>query len=462
LVFFDDILVYSSSWTAHLQHLCAVLEVLRAHDIHVKQSKCSFATETVAYLGHVISADGVAVDCDKVEAVSSWPQPRSAHGLRGFLGLAGYYRRFIKDFGTIAGPLTQLLKKYAFLWSDVTSVAFDALKQALTAAPVLHLPYFTKDFVVDCHASGLGFGAVLHQGDGPIAYFSRQFAPRRLKITAYEWELIGLVQAVRHWHPYLWGRPFVVRTDHYSLKFMLDQRLSTIPQHNWINKLFGYDFRVEYRPGRLNTAADALFRRDGEESISALSAPSFQFYDDIRREIEETAALTALRDAITKGEHGDQWSVTYGLIRHSGKVFIPPSSSHLQTALHMAHTAGHEGSQKTLQRLRADFYVERDRQLVCDFVKACTTCQRNKIENLQPASLLQPLPVPSRIWADISMDFVEALPKVHGKSVILTVVDRFSKYAHFIPLPSVHGVLGCARVLHGHRPSAQVSRVHRQ
>jgi hypothetical protein len=183
LVFFDDILVYSSSWTEHLQHLRVVLEVLRAHDLHVKQSKCSFATETVAYLGHVISADGVAMD--HMRAVSSWPQPRSARGLRGFLGLAGYYRRFIKDFGTIAGPLTQLLKKDAFLWSDVTSVSFDALKQALTAAPVLHLPYFTKDFVVDCHASGLGFGAVLHQGDGPIAYFSRQFAPRRLKIAAY-------------------------------------------------------------------------------------------------------------------------------------------------------------------------------------------------------------------------------------------------------------------------------------
>jgi hypothetical protein len=347
LVFFDDILVYSSSWTEHLQHLRVVLEVLRAHDLHVKQSKCSFATETVAYLGHVISADGVAMD--HMRAVSSWPQPRSARGLRGFLGLAGYYRRFIKDFGTIAGPLTQLLKKDAFLWSDAASTAFDALKQALTAAPVLHLPHFTRDFVVDCDASGSGFGAVLHQGDGPIAYFSRQFAPRHLKIAAYERELIGLVQAVRHWRPYLWGRPFVVRTDHYSLKFMLDQHLSTIPQHNWISKLFGYDFRVEYHPGRLNTVADALSKMHGNESISALSAPSFQFYDDIRREIEEIAALTALHDAIAKGEHGDQWSVTDGLIRHSGKVFFPSSSSHLQTALHMAHTAGHEGIQKTLQ-----------------------------------------------------------------------------------------------------------------
>jgi hypothetical protein len=208
LVFFDDILVYSSSWTEHLQHLRAILEVLRSHHLHVKQSKCSFATPSVAYLGHVISSDGVAMDNDKVEAVASWPQPRSARGLRGFLGLVGYYRRFINDFGAIAAPLTQLLKKDAFLWSEAAATAFAALKQALTEAPVLHLPDFSQDFMVDCNASGTGFGAVLHQGDGPIAYFSRQFAPRHLKIAAYERELIGLVQAVRHWRPYLWGRPF--------------------------------------------------------------------------------------------------------------------------------------------------------------------------------------------------------------------------------------------------------------
>lgn len=184
------------------------------------------------------------MDDTKVQAVAEWPQPRSARGLRGFLGLAGYYRRFINNFGAIAAPLTQLLKKDAFHWTDTTTAAFNALKVALTAAPVLHLPDFRQLFTVDCDASVTGFGVVLHQGQGPIAYFSRQFAPRHMQIAAYERELIGLVQAVRHWRPYLWGRTFVVRTDHYALKFMLDQRLSTIPQHQWISKLFGYDFKV--------------------------------------------------------------------------------------------------------------------------------------------------------------------------------------------------------------------------
>jgi hypothetical protein len=147
---------------------------------------------------HVISSEGVAMDNDKVEAVASWPQPRSAHSLHGFLGLAGYYRRFIKDFGAIAAPLTQLLKKDVFLWSEAAATAFAALKQVLTEVPVLHLPDFSQEFMVDCDASGTGFGVLLHQGDGPIAYFSRQFAPCHLKIATYERELIGLVQAVRH------------------------------------------------------------------------------------------------------------------------------------------------------------------------------------------------------------------------------------------------------------------------
>lgn len=133
-----------------------------------------------------------------------------------------------------------------------------------TEAPVIQLPDFTRDFVVECDASGSGFGAVLHQGQGPIAFFSCQFAPRHMKVAAYERELIGLVQAVRHWRPYLWGRSFVVRTDHFALKFMLDQRLSTIPQHQWVSKLFGYDFKIEYKPGNFNVVADALSRRDSD------------------------------------------------------------------------------------------------------------------------------------------------------------------------------------------------------
>jgi len=138
----------------------------------------------------------------------------------------------------VAAPLTKLLRKEGFRWTDEATAAFAALKEALSTAPVLHLPDFTKAFMVDCDASGTGFGAVLHQGAGPLAFFSKPFATRHLKVATYERELIGLVQVVRHWRPYLWGRQFIMRTDHYALKYMLDQRLSTVPQHQWINKLF--------------------------------------------------------------------------------------------------------------------------------------------------------------------------------------------------------------------------------
>ena len=159
------------------------------------------------------------------------------------------------------------------------------------------MPDFDKQFMVDCDASGAGFGAVLHQDAGPLAFFSRPFVACHLKLAAYERELIGLVQAVCHWRPYLWGRHFLVRTNHYSLKFLLDQRLSTVPQHQWISKLFGFDFAVEYRPGRLNIVADALSRRGMEEGTTpvpaahALSGPTFAPFDVIRR------ATTAAADA---------------------------------------------------------------------------------------------------------------------------------------------------------------------
>lgn len=265
---------------------------------------------------------------------------------------------------------------------EAATLAFETLKKALSTAPVLHLPDFTRPFIVDCDASGTGFGGVLHQGEGPLAFFSRPFAARHLKVAAYERELIGLVQAVRHWRPYLWGWCFVIRTNHYAFKYMLDQRLSTVPQHQWISKLFGFDFTVEYRPGRLNTVADALSRRDEEPLVTephlaAISVPSFGLYNDLRTELNTVDELRHLRDSVTT-ERGPEWHVNDGLIVHGSKVFVPSASMHLPAVLQLAHMAAHEGIQKTLQRLRRDFIVDHDRAVVRDFVRTCPTCQRNK------------------------------------------------------------------------------------
>jgi hypothetical protein len=225
LVFFDDILIFSSTWAQHLQHVKQDLQVLREHKLVLKRSKCSFSEESVSYLGHVISSAGVAMDLTKIEAVANWPRPKTLRALQGFLGLSRYYRKFIAGYGEVAKPLTALLKKEAFKWCDEAESVFVQLKQALMTTPLLHMPDFSKQFVLDCDASGADFGVVLHQGDGAIAFFSRAVALHHQKLLAYERELIGLVKVVRHWRPYLWGRAFTVRTNHYSLKFILDQHV---------------------------------------------------------------------------------------------------------------------------------------------------------------------------------------------------------------------------------------------
>jgi hypothetical protein len=181
LVFFDDILIYNSSWAEHLQHVAIIFNELRAHPLHLKHSKCSFSTTSVAYLGHVISAEGVAMDADKVAAIATWPPPQSPRAPRGFLGLTGYYRKYIRDFGLISAPLTRLLRRDAFAWDAEANEAFQALQRALTTGPVLQIPDFDSPFVVDCDASGIGFGAVLHQGERPLAFSA---GPSPLAITS--------------------------------------------------------------------------------------------------------------------------------------------------------------------------------------------------------------------------------------------------------------------------------------
>jgi hypothetical protein len=232
---------------------------------------------------------------------------------------------------------------------------------------------FSKPFVVDCDASGVGFGAVLHQTAGPLAYFSNPFAARHLKLAAYERELIGLLQAMRHWRPYLWGRHFRVRTDHYSLKFLLDQRLSTVPQHQWISKLFGFDFSVEVAlPSAVEAGAD----------LYVLSDPSFALLDAIRAATVTTAEGQQRLQHLQDGELAASWCLSDGLLLHGSRVFVPNHGDLRDQVIRLAHSAGHEGIQKTLHRLRADFYIPRDRALVQDWVRSCATCQRNKTETL--------------------------------------------------------------------------------
>jgi hypothetical protein len=337
--------------------------------------------------------------------------------------------RLIQNYGTIVMPLTVLLFKEGFRWNPEDESAFWALQHALTSMPVLQLLDFSRDFTVECDGSSSGVGDVLHRGTGLIAFFSWQLMPGNSKL------------------PYLWARLFMIKMDHFSLKYLLDRRLATIPEHQWVSKLIDLDFRVEFHSRVSNMVADTLSHRMTEDSAMAmaLSAPCFQLFNDLQAEFTASVELYAMMEEVRTGHKGEHWRVGDGLILIHNKVYGPSSSLALPLLLVSAHGHDHEGTEKTLHHVHPDFFIPDARGAVRDFVRSCITCQRNKTKHLHLAGLLQPLEVPTTVWADVAMDFVERLPQVNGKSVILAVIDRFSKYCHFLPLRHPYTTTSVAR-----------------
>jgi hypothetical protein len=240
VVFIDDILIYSKSYDEHVQNVHMVFDLLREHQFKVRLSKCSFAQQQLKYIGHIISAEGVGTDPEKIKDVQDWPVPTTVKEVRGFLGLAGYYRRFVKNFGIIAKPLTELLKKgKVFAWTSAAEQSFQALKSALVSAPVLALPDFNKTFVVETDASDKGIGAVLQQEGHPIAYISRALGLKNQGLSTYEKESLAILMVVDHWRTYLQPAEFIIQTDQKSLIHLDDQRLNSYWQQKAMTKLLG-------------------------------------------------------------------------------------------------------------------------------------------------------------------------------------------------------------------------------
>ncbi|MCH79728.1 Ty3/gypsy retrotransposon protein, partial [Trifolium medium] len=439
LVFFDDILIYSKDWDSHIKHLKEVLNLLSVHNLVANRKKCSFAQRSVEYLGHLISGGGVAVDPNKVVSVVQWPQPRNVKGVRGFLGLTGYYRKFIKDYGKIAKPLTELTKKEGFKWNEGAQLAFEVLKTKLTTAPVLALPDFSKSFVIECDASGIGLGAILMQDKKPIAYFSKALGVKNLTKSAYEKELMAVVLAIQHWRPYLLGRKFVVSTDQKSLKQLMQQKIVTAEQQNWAAKLMGYDFDIVYKQGKLNKGADALSRIHEAAELTALqSITHWAQLEQIKEEVSEDEKLQKIIADLQKDPLSCPGYVyKQGVLFYEDRMVISRTSKLIPILLdefHATSQGGHSGFYKTYRRIAANIYWIGMKNAVQEYVRQCDVCQRQKYIATSPGGLLQPLPIPENIWEDISMDFITGLPKSKQFEAILVVVDRLSKYSHFIPL----------------------------
>jgi hypothetical protein len=240
LVFFDDILIYSSTFADHLNHIRLMFELLGKDQWKLKLSKCPFAQRQISYLGHTISEAGVGTDPAKVNAIQQWPVPANIKELRGFLGLARYYRKFVRHFGIIVKPLTNLLKKHVlFVWRPEHDVAFQTLKQALCQAPVLALPNFQKPFCIETDASDLGIGAILMQEGHPIAYLSKALGPKSRGLSTYEKEYMTILIVVQAWRAYLQFQEFVILTDQRSLTQLAEQQLHTQWQQKVFTKLLG-------------------------------------------------------------------------------------------------------------------------------------------------------------------------------------------------------------------------------
>ena len=272
VVFVDDILIYSQSEWEHEYHLRIVLQLLRDHPLYEKFSKCEFWLAKVRFLEHVVSASGVSVDPKKVEAVMSWERPKSVFEIRSFLGLAGYYGRFIEDFSRIATPMTRLTRKEVkFEWDDRYEEAFQELKRRLTSAPILIVPNRGQGYTVYCDASRSGLGCVLMQSGRVVAYGSRQLKNHEQNYPTHYIELAAVVFALKIWRQYLYGEEFEVYSDHKSLKYIFTQRDLNMRQRRWMEFLEDYDFTLHYHPGKANVVADALSQKSRRALASVAS-----------------------------------------------------------------------------------------------------------------------------------------------------------------------------------------------
>lgn len=266
VVFLDDILIYSRNIEEHLEHLRIVLEILRKERWYANKSKCCWAVTEVEYLGFKVGKGEIKPMQDKIQKIKDWLQPNNKHEIQCFLGLANYYRKFIKGFAQLAAPLTDLLKQgNKFTWNDKCNSSFIKIKQALTTEPVLSLPNPDKPFFITTDASDVAVGAILEQEDKqkrrhPVAYESRKLKEAEQKYPVHERELLAVIHALQVWRVYVYGNHVTIYTDHQPLKWIQTQPHLSPRQARWMEILEEYNYTINYRPGKENTGADALSR----------------------------------------------------------------------------------------------------------------------------------------------------------------------------------------------------------
>lgn len=480
VIYVDDLLIYSPNEEQHEKDLTEVLSRLRKLKLHCKLKKCKLFRDTVNFLGFELRPDGLAVEQDKIQTILAWPVPKNASELRSLIGLATFYRRFIRNFSGICAVLFALLKKdVQFVWTDEHQKALDTLKHAMSTAPVLATPKPGLPFVVTTDASDFAIGAVLSQEDPeskvahPICFMSKKLSDAERRWPTHEQELFAVVHALQTWKHYLWGAQFKVYTDHRSLLYLYTQPKNSARQVRWIELLADFDVgnKLYYQEGKSNVVADALSRRPDLKPEK--TAPrDVEARAKLRRMIEqllpnlndeqlqnEVNAITSvdassLLDTIRAAYHVDpvlggdapaeararelkKLTSRDGLFWKEERIFVPDDRQVKTLLLHEAHDAqhaGHLGVDKTVRLLARRYVWPRMHKDVESYVSSCVKCQQNKSSNTLPQGFLQPLDVPHECWHTCTMDLITALPRTRqGKDAIIVVVDKFSKLTHVWP-----------------------------
>nr|CAE02079.2 OSJNBa0074B10.7 [Oryza sativa Japonica Group] len=411
VVFIDDILVNSQSEEDHQQHLRLVLGMLREHQLYAKLSKCEFRLSEVKFLGHVISAKGVAVDTETVTAVTDWKQPK-----------------------------TLLKKEEKFVWSPQCEKAFQTLKEKLVSSPVLILPDTRKDFIVYCDASRQGLGCVLMQEGHVVAYASRQLWPHEGNYPTHDLELAAVVHALKIWRHYLIGNRCEIYTDHKSLKYIFTQSDLNLRQRRWLELIKDYDVGIHYHPGKANMVADALSRKSRCNTLGVRGIPPelHQQMEALNLSIVGRGFLATLEakptlvDQIheTQKNDPDMHGILKNMKQSKAAGFTEDEHGTLWNGI----------VTKMYLDLKGKYWWVSMKREIAEFVALCDVCQRVKAEHQRPAGLLQPLQVPEWKWDEIGMDFITGLPKSQGGyDSIWVVVDRLTKVARFIPVKTTYG-----------------------
>ncbi|GJY65820.1 retrotransposon protein, putative, ty3-gypsy subclass [Tanacetum coccineum] len=451
IVFIDDILLYLKTREEHEDHLRIVLEIL---------------------------PDGISMDPAKVETITKWPRPTTVTKVRSFLGLAGYYRRFMEGFSLLALPLTKLMQKgEKFVWNEERENSFEELKNRLVSSPILTHPSGIGGYQIYNDASKKGFGCVLMQHGKVIAYASRQLKPYEENYPTHDLELAAVVFALKIWRHYLYGETCDIFTDHKSLKYIFTQKELNMRQRRWLELLKDYDANIQYHPGKANVVADALSRKNSG-TLACLKIQPEIIKDLELMEVElvvrgsegyiaslkiEPNLILRIKEA--QKEDGELWSVVqnmkngkqeefrvdeHGVIWYGNRLCVPDDFSLREAVLTEAHSSPfsiHPGSTKMYRDLKQNFWWNGMKHDVARFVAKCLTCQQVKIEHQRAGGFLQPLDIPTWKWDQISMDFVTGLPRTFKKNdAIWVVVDRLTKSAHFLPIQQGYSVSKLAEI----------------